>query len=76
MLQSLLNFFVTVPNYLFFIIRKKNAKINKIPFIKNYTSLFLTIILFIPLGFISVFLEFFAIFFKKGGILRIVIQKI
>ena len=76
MLQSLLNFFVPVPNYLFFIIRKKNAKINKIPFIKNYTSLFLTIILFIPLGFISVFLEFFAIFFKKGGILRIVIQKI
>ena len=41
MLQSLLNLFVPVPNYLFFLLRKKNAKISKIPFIKNYLSQFL-----------------------------------
>ena len=75
MLQSLLNLFLPVPNYLFFLIRKKNAKINKIPLIKNYLSLFLTIILFIPLSIISIILEFIAVFLQKGGILRIVIQK-
>ena len=76
MLQSLMNLFVPVPNYLFFLIRKKNAKINKIPFIKNYLSLFLTVILFIPLSIISIILEFIAVLVQKGGILRIVIQKI
>ena len=76
MLQSLLNFFVPVPNYLFFLIRKKNIKISKIPLIKNYLSLFLTIVLFVPLSIISVIFEFIAVILKKGGILRIVIQKI
>ena len=76
MLQSLLNLFVPIPNYLFFLIRKKNAKINKIPFIKNYLSLFLTLLLFVPLAVISIIFEFMAVVIKKGGILRIVIQKI
>ena len=76
MLQSLLNLFVPVPNYLFFLLRKKNAKISKIPFIKNYLSLLLTITLFIPLSIVSIIFEFTAVLFKKGGIIRIVIQKI
>ena len=76
MLQSLLNFFVPVPNYLFFLLRKKNAKISDIPFMKNYLSLFLTLVLFLPLSIISVIFEFIAVILKKGGILRIVIQKI
>ena len=76
MLQSLLNLFVPVPNYLFYLLRKKNAKINNIPFMKNYLSLFLTAILFLPLSIISIIFEFTAILLKKGGILRIVIQKI
>ena len=76
MLQSLLNFFVPVPNYLFFLLRKKNAKVSGIPFMKNYLSLFLTLVLFLPLLIISVIFEFIAIILKKGGILRIVIQKI
>ena len=76
MLQSLLNFFVPVPNYLFFLLRKKNAKISDTAFMKNYLSLFLTLVLFLPLSIISVIFEFIAIILKKGGILRIVIQKI
>ena len=76
MLQSLLNLFVPVPNYLFFLLRKKNAKISEISFIKNYLSLLLTITLFIPLSIVSVIFEFIAVIFKKGGIIRIVIQKI
>ena len=76
MLQSLLNLFVPVPNYLFFLLRKKNAKISEISFIKNYLSLLLTITLFIPLSIVSVIFEFIAIIFKKGGVIRIVIQKI
>jgi hypothetical protein len=76
MLQSLLNLFIPVPNYLFFLIRNKNAKINKISSIKSYLSLFLTIVLFVPLSIVSVIFEFIAVILKKGGILRIVIQKI
>ena len=76
MLQSLLNLFVPVPNYLFFLLRKKNAKISEISIIKNYLSLLLTITLFIPLSIVSVIFEFIAVIFKKGGIIRIVIQKI
>tara|TARA_Y100000590_G_scaffold459645_1_gene617236 strand:+ start:612 stop:1580 length:969 start_codon:yes stop_codon:yes gene_type:complete len=76
MLQSLLNLFVPIPNYLFGLIRKKNAKIGDNLFIKNYLSLFLTIILFLPLSIISVIFELIAVIFNKGGILRIVIQKI
>ena len=76
MLQSLLNLFVPVPNYLFFLLRKKNAKISEISLIKNYLSLLLTITLFIPLSIVSVIFEFIAVIFKKGGIIRIVIQKI
>ena len=76
MLQSLLNLFIPVPNYLFFLIRNKNAKINKISFIKSYLSLFLTFVLFVPLSIVSVIFEFIAVILKKGGILRIVIQKI
>jgi SAM-dependent methyltransferase len=75
MLQSLLNLFIPVPNYLFFLIRKKNAKIAKISFIKNYLSLFLTITLFIPLLIVSIIFELIAVILKKGGALRIVIQK-
>jgi len=75
MLQSLLNLFVPIPNYLFFLIRGKNAKINNIPIKKNL-SLFLTIILFLPLLIVSLIFEFVAVVLKKGGILRIVIQKI
>ena len=45
-------------------------------FIKNYLSLLLTITLFIPLSIVSVIFEFIAVIFKKGGIIRIVIQKI
>lgn len=76
MLQSLLNLFLPVPNYLFSLIRSKNAKINKIPLIKNYISFFLSAILIIPLLIISVFLELVSIFLKKGGVIKIVIQKI
>ena len=76
MLQSLLNLFVPQKNYLFGLIRKKNAKINNNSFIKNFLSLILTLILFPPLLIISIILEFFAIILKKGGILRVVIQKI
>jgi len=76
MLQSLLNLFVPAPNYLFSLIRKKNAKLKKISLIKNYLSMFLTIILLIPLSFISIILESIAIIFKSGGILRVVIKKI
>ena len=75
MLQSLLNLFVPVPNYLFFMLRKKNAKNSKIHFIKNYLSLLLSITLFIPLLIVSVIFEFTAVIFKKGGVIRIVIQK-
>ena len=35
-----------------------------------------TVILFIPLSIISIILEFIAVLVQKGGILRIVIQKI
>jgi len=76
MLQSLLNLFVPIPNYLFVLIQKGNSKVNKIPFVKNFISLFLTIILLIPLTVLSVFFEFIAIILKKGGVLKIVIQKI
>ena len=75
MLQSLLNLFLPVPNYLFSLIRSKNAKINKIPLFKNYLSLLLSVILIIPLSFISLFLELFSVIFKKGGIIKIVLQK-
>ena len=75
MLQSLLNLFIPVSNYLFFLIRKKNAKIGKISFIKNYLSLFLTIALFIPLSIVSIIFELIAVILKKGSVLRIVIQK-
>ena len=43
---------------------------------KNYLSLFLTLALFLPLSIISIIFEFIAVILKKGGILRIVIQKI
>ncbi len=76
MLQSLLNLFVPIPNYLFYLIRKKNAKIGNLSFAKSSISLFLTIILFIPLLIISIIIEFIAVILNKGGILRIVIQKI
>ena len=78
MLQSLLNLFVPIPNYLFFfiLIRNKNARINTIPLIKNFLSFLLTIILFLPLSFISIILELIAILFQRGGIIRIVMQKV
>lgn len=78
MLQSLLNLFVPIPNYLFFfiLIRNKNAPINTIPLIKNFISFVLTIILFLPLSFISIILELIAILFQRGGIIRIVMQKV
>jgi hypothetical protein len=78
MLQSLLNLFVPIPNYLFFfiLIHNKNSRINAIPLIKNFISLLLTIILFLPLSFIAIILELIAILFQKGGIIRIVMQKV
>ena len=76
MLQSLLNLFVPIPNYLFFLIRKKNAKINKIYLKKKYLSLLLTIFLVVPLLIISIILESIAVALNKGSILRIVVQKI
>ena len=76
MLQSLLNLFVPIPNYLFYLIRRKNAKIGNLSFTKSYISLLLTIILFLPLLIISVIIELIAVILNKGGILRIVIQKI
>ena len=75
MLQSLMNLFLPVPNYLFSLIRSKNAKISKIPLIKKYLSFILTIILIIPLSFISIFLELLSVLFKKGGVIKIVIKK-
>ena len=76
MLQSLLNLFVPIPNYLFFLIRKRNAKINEIYLKKKYLSLLLTIFLFVPLLIISIILELIAASLNRGSILRIVIQKI
>jgi len=76
MLQSLLNLIVPIPNYLFLLIQKKNIKYSKISLIKNYISLFLTIVLLIPLLIVSTFFEFIAVLLKKGGILKIIIQKI
>jgi SAM-dependent methyltransferase len=76
MLQSLLNLFVPIPNYLFFLIRKRNAKINEIYLKKKYLSLLLTIFLFVPLLIISIILELIAVSLNRGSILRIVIQKI
>lgn len=76
MLQSLLNLFVPIPNYLFYLIRKKNAKIEEKYLKKKYLSLFLTIFLFVPFLIISVILESVGVMFNKGSILRIVIQKI
>ena len=76
MLQSLLNIFVPAPNHLFFLIRGKNAKINEISKFKNYVSTFLTIVLFLPLSVVSLIFEFIAVILQKGGILRIVIQKL
>ena len=75
MLQSLLNLFLPVPNYLFSLIRSKNAKINKTPLMKNYISFLLSIFLIIPLLFVAIFFELLAILFKRGGIIRVVIQK-
>ncbi len=75
MLQSLLNLFVPVPNYLFSFIRNKKAIISKIPLLRNCTSMFLTIIFFAPLLFASIFFELIAVLFKKGGVIRVVIQK-
>ena len=48
MLQSLLNLFLPVPNYLFSLIRSKNAKIKKTPLIKNYISFLLKNFIDIP----------------------------
>ena len=76
MLQSLLNLFTPFPNYLFSLIRKKDAKITQISTMKNLLYFILTVILIIPLSFISIIFEIIAIILKKGGILRIVIQKI
>ena len=76
MLQSLLNLFVPIPNYLFYLIRKKNAKIDEKYIKKKYLSFFLTSFLFVPFLIISVILESIAIIFNKGSVLRIVIQKI
>ena len=78
MLQSLLNLFVPIPNYLFFyiLLRNKNSRFNTIPLIKHFISFLLTIILFLPLSFISIILEYIAILFQKGGIIRIVMQKV
>ena len=75
MLQSLLNLFLPIPNYLFSLIRSGNAKISKNPLIKNYLSLLLIIILIIPLSIISFFLELLSVFFKKGGVIKVVLQK-
>ena len=75
MLQSLLNLFLPVPNYLFSLIRSKNAKINKTPLIKNYISFLLSIFLIIPLLFVSIFFELLSVLFKRGGIIKVVIQK-
>ena len=75
MLQSLLNLFLPIPNYLFSLIRSRNAKISKDPLIKNYLSFILIIILIIPLSIISFFLELLSVFFKKGGVIKIVLQK-
>ena len=75
MLQSLLNIFTPTPNYLFSLIRSKNAQINKIPAFKNYISLLITILLFFPLLIISFAFELLAVLFKKGGVIRIVVQK-
>ena len=76
MLQSLLNLFVPIPNYLFLLLRKKNVEIKNVSLEKNYFSFFLTFILFIPTSIIALFLEFFAIIFNRGGVLRIVMKKI
>ena len=75
MLQSLLNLFLPLPNYLFSLIRSKNAKINKTPLIKNYISFLLSIFLIIPLLFVSIFFELLSVLFKRGGIIKVVIQK-
>jgi len=75
MLQSLLNLFLPVPNYLFSLIRSKNAKINKTPLIKNYISFLLSIFLIIPLLFFSIFFELVSVLFERGGIIKVVIQK-
>ena len=75
MLQSLLNLFLPIPNYLFSLIRSKNAKISKIPLFKNFLSFILTLILIIPLTFISIFLELISVFLKKGGVIKIILQK-
>jgi len=40
MLQSLLNLFVPIPNYLFYLIREKNAKIDEKHLEKKKLSLF------------------------------------
>ena len=76
MLQSLLNLFVPIPNYLFYLIREKNAKIDEKYLKKKYLSLFLTIFLFVPFLIISVILELVGVIFNKGSVLRIVIQKV
>ena len=75
MLQSLLNLFLPVPNYLFSLMRSKSGKTNKTPLIKNYISFLLSIFLIIPLSFVSIFFELLSILFKRGGIIKVVMQK-
>ena len=75
MLQSLLNLFLPVPNYLFSLMRSKSGKTNKTPLIKNYISFLLSIFLIIPLLFVSIFFELLSVLFKRGGIIKVVIQK-
>ena len=76
MLQSLLNIFVPIPNYLFSIIRNKDSKINHYSLVKNFISFIITGILITPLFLISLIFEILAVILKKGGVVRIVYKKI
>lgn len=75
MLQSLLNLFTPIPNFLFNVLRNKNSSISDFSLISKFISYLITLLFIIPFLFISVFLELTSILFNKGSIIRIALKK-
>lgn len=76
LLQSLLNVFCPYKNLLFYLLRNASGKPHRfLTSLPAIMSLFITIILFVPLLLISALMEGVFSLFDKGGVITVVAQK-
>lgn len=76
LLQSLLNIFCPYKNLLFYLLRNESGKPHRLlTSLPAMFSLFMTIVLFVPLLLISALMESVLPLFNKGGVIMVVAQK-